>query len=746
MLFCIEISFAQQPTFTKVSEFEFTNSEKFERKNEPKAFEIYQFNLQNLLNYVKNAPVLSNNPSTITLQLPDENGNFTEYWIYDNPAMEPELAASAKNIRSLKAVDKKNPGNSISLSISDIFGLHATGMKTNGTVFYMDSYTHNLNAIMVYNRNQLPTQTNAFNCLVPNDEFTKGALNTTNNYQTLSFDNKRRTFRLALACTIEYSAFHVNRAPAGTPKTTEAEKKDIVLAAMNVTLTRLNQIFERELNVHLNLVATNRNIIFINSDNFSNNNESALINESQSVIDNVIGTANYDMGHTFSTGQGGLASLGSVCSSWSKAEGITGSSFPVGDSYDVDYVAHEMGHQFGANHTFNNSCQFNRNDNTAVETGSGTTIMSYAGICPPDIQSNVDAYYHVVSLKEMQAFLQTASCAQQTTISNSSPFVSPITNRIIPYGTPFILSATASDIDGDALTYTFEQVNTQITMQPPTATSTSGPAFRSVGPSANNYRSFPNLATVLAGTTNANGIVSNQWERLATVGRAYSFIATVRDNNAAGGRIAYTLPTTVTAVNTGPFVITSPNNNPSTAEPNWFMGDTKTITWNVAGTTANSINTSAVNILVSTDNGLTFTPLATNVPNNGSATITVPTNLTSTYEARIKIEAVGNIFYTVSKKFTLWDPNLSTSDIELTDFKIYPNPTTNVLNIAFTTNDTNNVTFTIFDVNGRLIKTIQQQNAAVVNQQINVEDLTTGTYILVVKTNKLTKTHKFIKK
>lgn len=737
--------FAQFNPFKESTERNFSEKEKFVRKHNPTDFRIYSLNLKNVLEWVKNAPELSERPSDLVISLPDANGQLSTYWVYNNAAMETELAENVQNIRSLKAVDTKNSGNSVSISISDIFGFHAMGMKTDGSVFYMDNYTNDLNNVIVYQRNSLELPKNNFTCLVPGDSFDDAITTFETPIQTLSLDNKRRTYRLALACTIEYAAFHLNNAPAGTPSTTVDQKKNIVLAAMNVTLTRLNQIFERELNVHLNLIANNKNIIFITSDNFSNNDEFSLIDESQDVIDNVIGTGNYDIGHTFSTGQGGLAQLGSACSPWSKASGITGSPAPVGDAYDVDYVAHEMGHQFGANHTQNNNCQ--RNSTTAVETGSGSTIMSYAGICAPNVQSNVDAYYHYVSIREMQTFLLSATCAQQTTVTNSPPIVTALTAQTIPYGTPFILSTTATDPNtADQLTYTFEQVNTQSAIQPPVATATAGPAFRSVAPSTNNFRSFPNMSTVLDGTSNSNGIVSSEWERLATVGRTYSFVATVRDNNANGARVVYTQPVTITAANTGPFVITAPNNNPSTTEPVWFMGSSKTITWNVAGTTANNINTTDVNILVSTDNGLTYSTLATNVPNNGSATVTVPTNLTSTYDARIKIEAVGNIFYTVSKKFTLWDPNLSTEKVTLDNLKIYPNPTTNILNIEFKTTDIEKVKFDIFDLNGRLMKTVSQENSNQVNQQINVENLQTGTYILVINTGKYTSTHKFIKK
>lgn len=738
--------FAQLNPFTEVTERNFSDKEKFVRLHQPNDFKVYSLDLKKVLEWLKSAPELSDAPSDVTLQLPDANGRFATYWVYNNSAMERELAENVTNIRSLKAVDIKDKGNNINISVSDIFGFHAMGMKTDGSVFYIDNYTNDLNNVIVYQRNSLELPKTNFTCLVPGDRFDDVVTSIEPTMHVLSMDNKRRTYRLALACTIEYATFHINNAPTGIPNTTVDQKKNIVLAAMNVTLTRLNQIFERELNVHLNLVASNKNIIFITSDNFTNNDSNALIDESQDVIDNVIGTSNYDMGHTFSTGKGGLASLGSVCNQWAKASGITGSPSPVGDPYDIDYVAHEMGHQFGANHTFNNSCQFNRNNSTAMEVGSGTTIMSYAGICGPDVQSNVDAYYHYISIREMQIFLASATCAQQTTVSNSAPVVPPLTAKTIPYGTPFILSTIATDVDNDPLTYTFEQINTQSAPQPPAATSTTGPAFRSVAPSTNNYRSFPNNSTVLNGTTNSNGIVGNQWERLATVGRNYSFVATVRDNNANGARVVYTQPVTITAANVGPFVITAPNNNPSTTEPIWFMGDTKTITWNVAGTTANNINTANVNILVSTDAGSTYTILAPNVPNNGSATVTIPTNLTSTYDARIKIEAVDNIFYTVSKKFTLWDPNLNTQEVTMNDLKIYPNPTTDVLTIEFSTKDTGKISFAIFDLNGRLIKTIFSNNANQINQQINVQDLQTGAYILVINTGKYSLTHKFIKK
>lgn len=744
MVLCSASLFAQTTPLKAVKSTEISEKDKFIRLHEPSTYKLYTVNVSELLTLAKQAPELSNNQSNIVLRLPDADGNLTSFWLYNNAVMEKELAEKVSNIRSLKAVAVEDKLHSINISISDIFGLHGMGMKNDGRIYYIDNYTNDLKTVAIYDRSSLELPKSNFTCLTPGDAFDAIASKGTP-IHTMSLDNQRRTYRLALACTIEYAAYHINNAPPGTPNATTDQKKDIVLAAMNVTLTRLNQIFERELNVHLNLISNNKNIIFITSDNFTNNDANALINESQSVITSTIGTGNFDIGHTFSTGGGGLASLGSVCGTQSKASGITGSSSPVGDAYDVDYVAHEMGHQFGANHTFNNSCQTNRNNNTAMEVGSGSTIMSYAGICSPNVQMNVDAYYHYISIKEIQSFLTTATCAQQTTITNSAPVVTPLQAKTIPYGTPFILSTSATDADNDKLTYTFEQINTQIATQPPTATATTGPVFRSIAPTTKNYRSFPSESTVLSGTTASNGIVSSQWERLAVNARNYSFVATVRDNNPSGGRVVYTQPVIITVAGTGPFVITSPSNNPTTAAPLWHTGSSQTITWNVGGTTANNINTSNVNILISTDAGASYTILASNVPNNGSANVTIPTTLINTYEGRIKIEAVGNIFYTVSKRIIIWDPTADTKEFALDKIKIYPNPVKDILNIQFSNTEPLTTKYDIFNLNGRLIKTLKQVNTESINQQINVADLASGTYILIINQGKNSSSHKFIK-
>src|SRR5690606_22782836 len=175
-----------------------------------------------------------------------------------------------------------------------------------------------------------------------------------------------------------------------------------VLSAMVTTINRVNGIYEKELSVSLELIGDNDTLIYLNgsTDPFdANNNGGALLGQNQTNTNTVIGAANYDIGHIFSTDGGGIAFLGCVCANNQKARGVTGSPSPVGDPFDVDYVAHEMGHQFGANHSFN-ACSGTESQQNAFEPGSGSTIMAYAGICGPvnNLQANSHDYFHITSL------------------------------------------------------------------------------------------------------------------------------------------------------------------------------------------------------------------------------------------------------------------------------------------------------------------------------------------------------------
>ena len=634
----------------KTSALEKSSAKKMERKSMPNKFGLYQLNLNSLKTKLVNAPLRKGKLTTskVVLTFPTENGELENYQIFETPIMEEGLQKKYPNIKSYIGKSTNNPNSVVRFSVTAL-GLHAMITQKAGNVAYIDPYTSDKESYIIYSKKNV-LNNNQFQCKVDKSSTTAKSVLTTSSAKTENAnDGILRTYRLAVATTGEYSQFHLNNQGISATAS-DAEKKTAVLSAIVATITRVNEIFERDVALTMILVANNDSIIFLDAttDGFTNNDSSALINESQTVIDANIGSVNYDIGHTFSTGAGGLASLNSPCTN-SKARGVTGTSSPIGDPYDVDYVAHEMGHQYGATHTFNNSCNDNRTSSTAVEPGSGSTIMSYAGICAPNVQNAVGDYFHLVSIQQMwnNITLGNSTCGSQSTTENHVPTVDAIPSYTIPISTPFVLNAIASDGDGDSLTYTWEQLDTETTTAPPVSTATGGPVFRSVLPSSSTMRYFPNQSTVIAGN------LSDTWEVLPSVARTMKFGVTVRDNNVAVGQTASEETTITVDETSGPFMITS-----QAVATTWDAGTAQTVTWDVANTNTSPINCSFVNILLSEDNGLTYpTTLASNIANNGSYEIVVPNNATTS--GRIKIESVGNIFYAM---------NASTIKVQTSEF------------------------------------------------------------------------------
>jgi hypothetical protein len=319
-----------------------------------------------------------------------------------------------------------------------------------------------------------------------------------------------------------------------------------------------------------------------------------------------------------------------------------------------------MGHQFGGNHTFNgttSSCGGgNRNLPTAYETGSGSTIMAYAGICgAQNVQSNSDAYFHGGSLAEMGAYITGtgATCGTVINTSNSPPTANAGSSYTIPKSTPFTLTASGTDPNGNSLTYNWEQMNNNNSTQPPVATATGGPNFRSFTPTTSPSRTFPVLSAIVGNT-------SPTWEVLPSVARTMNFRVNVRDNASPYGCTEKSDMTVTINGTAGPFLVTSPNTAVS-----WLGNSTQTITWNVAGTTANSVNCANVKISLSTDGGFTYpTVLLASTPNDGTQDVTIPNISTTT--ARVKIEGVGNIFFDISNANFTITFNLP---VELLDFQ-----------------------------------------------------------------------------
>ncbi|MFD2908369.1 reprolysin-like metallopeptidase [Flavobacterium ardleyense] len=623
-------SFGQNKLWSKVSEEKLNKLDKMERGVFPSKYHLYQLDLDNLKRLLMRAPM--ENPtlsSDLIIQFPTSKGDLVNFKVFEAPVMEKELSDKFPSIRSYAAQGMEDPSITLRFSITD-FGLHVMSLSGEDGMYYIDTYTKDLNNYIVYNRSDVQ-KVRSFGCFVEDED--EPQLQNEVLEQRVN-DGNLRQYRLAIACTVEYAAFHLNA--AGTPVSSSlAVKKAVVLSAMVVSLTRLNGVYEREMAVRMNLVGNNDKVIFIDSDQFTNS--PAMLNEIQDIVNAEIGVNNYDMGHGFCTTDSGVAQVSSVCSS-GKARGITGQLNPVGDPFDIDYVAHEMGHQFGALHTQNNPC--NRSDDSAFEPGSASTILGYAGICAPNVQTGSDAYFHARSIQQMTNFVtNSANCRTLFATSNVAPVVNAGLSYTIPNGTAFKLTGSATDSNGDALTYCWEQYNNEVSVQPPSASAVGGPNFRSRMPSSSPTRFFPQFQDVLAGS------LTPTWEVIPNVARTMNFALTVRDNRLGGG-MSNRGNMTVTTAAVGPFKVTSPLVGASLD-----MNSTQTITWDVAGTTGNGINTVNVNILLSTDDGATFTTLLANTPNDGSQAVTMPS--VPAVKCRIIVEAVGNIFYAVSSNFSI---------------------------------------------------------------------------------------------
>jgi chitodextrinase len=605
---------------------------------------LFQLDVAQLRQSLVNSPkrFANSGRAGVVVTFPNADGQLESFRVMESSNMDPALAARYPEIKSYIGQGIENPASTIYFSLSPL-GFQSMVIKADQPAVFIEPYTTDLSSYAVYRKSDKAASLDRFACRVINDAHAEvNAVAARPNAD----DALLRTFRLAMSVTGEYTAYF-----GGT--------KALALAAINNSMTRVNGVFEKDFGARMVLIANTDTVIYTSAstDPYSaaaTGSGGAWNQELQTALTNNIGSANYDIGHLFgaSGGGGNAGCIGCVCTNpttsvpLGKGSGFTspGDNIPSGDNFDIDYVAHEMGHQFGANHTFTHS---NEGTGVQMEPGSGSTIMGYAGITSLDVQPHSDPYFHAISIEQVTNNIKSKTCSVNTATGNSIPTANAGLDYTVPKSTPFMLTGSATDANGDALTYDWEQMNSQTNATAPSATKTSGVNFRSYNPTTSPTRYFPKMSSVLTGATTTAGTELTV-EALPSVARTLNFRMTVRDNKAGGS--ANNSDDMIVTVNAtaGPFSVSSPNTAVSYAG-----GSSQTVTWVVGGTTANGVNCANVDILLSTDGGNTYpVTLLAATPNDGTQAVTIPNTAGTTN--RIMVKGTNHIFFDVSNaNFTI---------------------------------------------------------------------------------------------
>ncbi len=593
---------------------------------QPEQFRGLTLELDQVSQYLKAAHASG---QAAAIELPVPEGGFAQFMVVDSGTMPAQLQAKYPDILSFKGRDAQ--GRALRLDVSPL-GLQAMVFDPAGLWVIRPEAFDGGAPYLSFRRAMLERPDGSGRCEVHGQPGTT-ALDLPDTPMTQT-GVMRRVYRAAVAANHQYIA-------AVGGGTVEGG-----LAATIVTVNRVSQVYETEMSIQLVLVPDNDLLMYpgASGDPFGSNG-TGVISNSTSVISAAIGVANYDIGHVLTTGSGGVAWLGVVCNAGSKGRGTTGLPNPVGDAFYIDYVAHEMGHQFGGNHPFNgtvsNCSGGNRNGATAYEPGSGSSIMAYAGICGADnLQTHSDPYFHAISLQEITNFTNGAgNCSANTSNPNQAPVIDTAnlpTGYTIPARTPFVLAGAAVDADeDDTVSYSWEEWDLGPAAPLSAGDNGSSPIFRAFAPRYIGSRVFPSLSTILTG-------VAVKGETLPTTTRTLKFRLTARDQHPGQGTsTSADLSVAVTSA-AGPFKVNAPN-----TAVTWPQGSSQTVGWDVAGSTAAPVSCASVDITLSADGGYTFPyVLADGVPNNGSASVVVPA--LSTARARIAVACADNIFFDIS--------------------------------------------------------------------------------------------------
>jgi len=584
---------------------------------------FFSLNKRALVRALSGLDLQGNN--TAEIYFPDNKGNLKVYEVHSVTTMAPELAARYPNIRSYAGYAKASSKERIRFSVSPQGVQSMMVHKGGANSTFLQQISKEKETYVLYDkafRSGANFECHTESIIIDHDEISNGT--------SLVGDGLLRKYRLAVSATGEYTRFH-----GGTVAD--------ALAAITATVNRINEVFEADLGIHLELVANNDAVIFTDplTDPYSTN----LNAQAQRTLSATIGEENYDVGHVFNQDQdnGNAGFIGSVCIDNRKGSAFSSGLVPEGDQFDLDFVAHELGHQFGANHTWSFDAE---GTSVQAEPGSGTTIMGYAGIAGADnVALQGDDYFHYNSIVQITTYLETTSCAEEMSLVNNPPQVMATGNFMIPKATAFVLEADASDIDtGDVLTYAWEQIdNGVINAANFGPENVAGANFRSQMPSTNPERFFPKLSRILDGNlTQSNPTVNSAWETVSNIARDMNFALTVRDNAVGGGQVTSDIVNVKVVGNAGPFTVSSQASGEA-----YEAGTRQTITWEVANTNRSPINAEEVTILLSVDGGLTYPiVLAENVLNDGIQEVLIPN--VPTAAARIMIKPKGHIFLAVN--------------------------------------------------------------------------------------------------
>jgi hypothetical protein len=612
----------------------------------PTEFKLYDLNLDALHQQLFSIVGDQARGRSTVISLPNADGNLEQFEVYEASNFEPDLQAQFPEIRAFSGRGVTDRYATLKLTISPQ-GIETMVFRSDTDTEFIEPYSQDHTSYAVF-RSQREKGSLPWACSTEERAAAADAASKVpHDARPESTAGQLKTIRLAQSCNGEYSNFY---------GATSSAQVALVLAAFNHTIGRVNGVMEKDLAIHMNLIAATTAVIYYDAGTDPYTTLPNWNAQLQATLTANIGEANYDIGHMFgaSGGGGNAGCIGCVCTDGQKGSGITSpaDNIPGGDNFDIDYVVHEMGHQLGANHTFSHVLE---SAGQNKEVGSGITIMGYAGITSQDVAPHSIDTFHETSIEQIELNMANVICPVTTNMTaNHTPVVASVPNATIPISTPFALTGSATDSDGDPLTYQWEQNDNATTSNNnsiASPTKATGPNWLSFLPTASPTRYFPTLSTVQAGLfvtgVLPGGDAGKNIEALSSIARNLNFRLTVRDNHpfvaasTAGQTQFVDTLVTVTAA-AGPFKVTAPN-----TAVNWAGNSNQTVTWDVAGTTANGVNVANVKISLSTDGGNTFpTVISASTPNDGTESITVPNTGSTT--ARIKVEAVGNIFYDMS--------------------------------------------------------------------------------------------------